>query len=216
MVGIDSQIIFLLVIALVVAMLIVILYLGREVRHKNEQITKLLSSSSVPLDAKTEMFNFYDEKGELKLSVRPEMVYYIESADNYAVIHYLNGNKLDKIFLRNTLKNIEWRFRDRNVVRCHRSYIINLNKVQMLRRDENEMLLDFGDDRVPPIPVSKGYVENVVNLFTQDTTNLKNKSYYEKGNVICRCYGSSYFAERSISNAYQHEVNRVQIGFTAR
>jgi DNA-binding LytR/AlgR family response regulator len=171
MIGIDSQIIFLLVIALVVAMLIVILYLGREVRHKNEQITKLLSSSSVPLDAKTEMFNFYDEKGELKLSVRPEMVYYIESADNYAVIHYLNGNKLDKIFLRNTLKNIEWRFRDRNVVRCHRSYIINLNKVQMLRRDENEMLLDFGDDRVPPIPVSKGYVENVVNLFTQDTTN---------------------------------------------
>ena len=92
-------------------------------------------------------------------------------ARSYAVIHYLNGNKLDKIFLRNTLKNIEWRFRDRNVVRCHRSYIINLNKVQMLRRDEGEMMLDFGDDRVASIPVSKGYVENVVNLFTQDTTN---------------------------------------------
>lgn len=89
MIGIDSQIIFLLVIALVVAMLIVILYLGREVRHKNEQITRLLSSSSVPLDAKTEMFNFYDEKGELKLSVRPEMVYYIVKVIYFSCIRFM-------------------------------------------------------------------------------------------------------------------------------
>lgn len=113
-----------------------------------------------------EMYHFYDERGELKLSIRPEMVYYLESADNYVTIYYINGAKLDKMMIRNTLKNIEWRFLDKGLVRCHRSYIINIKKVSVIRRQENEVVVDFADGRVPTIPVSRGYSEQVMSNFS--------------------------------------------------
>ena len=111
-------------------------------------------------------YRFYDEKGELKLIVQPEMLYYLEAADNYVIIHYINAGKMEKMMIRNTLKNIEWRFRDKGLIRCHRSYIVNVNNVQLLRRKEGEVLLDFGNDKLPAIPVSKGYGDKVLTRFS--------------------------------------------------
>ena len=37
--------------------------------------------------------SFYDEKGELRISIAQENVLYIESSDNYITIHYLNKSK---------------------------------------------------------------------------------------------------------------------------
>lgn len=140
-----------------------IMILVFEVREKNAQIQHLTGMSSDY--TQPEMYNFYDEKGELKLSAKPETIYYIESADNYVIIHYVSAGKKEKLMIRNTLKNIEWRFRDTQLIRCHRSFIVNLNKVQMMRRQDGEVVLDFGEERVAPIPVSKGYGEKVMTHF---------------------------------------------------
>lgn len=140
-----------------------IMILVFEVREKNAQIQHLTTSTSDY--AQPDMYNFYDEKGELKLSARPETIYYIESADNYVIIHYISANKKEKLMIRNTLKSIEWQFHDTQLIRCHRSFIVNLNKVQMMRRQDGEVVLDFGEERIPPIPVSKGYGEKVISHF---------------------------------------------------
>jgi DNA-binding LytR/AlgR family response regulator len=113
------------------------------------------------------MYKFYDEKGDLKLLVRPEMLFYLEAADNYVQIHYMNAGKMEKIMIRNTLKNIEWRFRDHELVRCHRSFIVNLANVKLLKRTEGDVLIDFGDERIARIPVSKGYGDKVLERFAQ-------------------------------------------------
>lgn len=134
-----------------------------EVREKNAYIQHITGASSDY--AQPDMYNFYDEKGELKLSAKPETIYYIESADNYVIIHYISTGKKEKLMIRNTLKNIEWRFRDTQLVRCHRSFIVNLSKVQIMRRQEGDVVLDFGEERVAPIPVSKGYGEKVISHF---------------------------------------------------
>ena len=125
-----------------------------EARHRLEELSE---AEKREMRGSAEMYNFYDEKGELKLSVKPDRLYYLEAADNYVKIHYSNGGKIERLMIRNTLKNIEWRFRDKGLARCHRSFIVNLNKVQVLRRQEGDVLLDFGEERIPPIPVSKGY-----------------------------------------------------------
>ena len=114
-----------------------------------------------------DVYNFYDEKGDLRLSAKPENVYFLEAADNYVIIHYLSTGKMEKLIIRNSLKNIEWRFRDRGLIRCHRSYVVNLNLVQVLRRQENEVVLDYGDDRIPLIPVSRTYATAVMEHFTR-------------------------------------------------
>ena len=116
--------------------------------------------------ASEDRYKFYDEKGDLKLIVQPDKLYYLEAADNYVIIHYMNAGKMEKMMIRNTLKNIEWRFREKGLIRCHRSYIVNVNNVQLLRRQEGEVLLDFGNDRLPAIPVSKGYGDKVLTRFS--------------------------------------------------
>jgi len=114
-----------------------------------------------------QMFNFYDERGEMKLSVKPENLYYIESADNYVQIHYQNQGKMQVVMVRNSMKNIEWRFKDTTLVRCHRSYLVNLKKVQMLKRVEGDMQLDFDDEKLMPLPLSKAYADRVMAHFAK-------------------------------------------------
>lgn len=149
---------------LLIPYLIVILWIN--LKDRDTQILRLtakLKQAQEPVeDVQPEMFNFYDERGELKLSVKPEMVYYIESADNYVQIYYMNTGKLEKLMLRNSLKNIEWRFHDKGLVRCHRSYIVNMNQVKMFKRQDGEVILEFGNEKIPGIPVSKGFGESVL------------------------------------------------------
>ncbi len=137
----------------------IIIFLSLELKEKSNEI-KLLKGEIATHDAIPDMFNFYDEKGELKLSVRPDMVYYLEGADNYVIIHYKNNDKMEKEMLRNTLKNVAWGFREQGLVRCSRSYIVNITKVKVLRKVEGEVVIDFGEEKLPSITVSKSYVND--------------------------------------------------------
>jgi len=103
----------------------------------------------------------------MKLSVKPDNLYYIESADNYVQIHYHNLGKMQVLMIRNSMKNIEWRFKDSTLVRCHRSYLVNLKKVQMVKRVEGEVVLDFNDEKIAALPVSKAYADHVMTYFAQ-------------------------------------------------
>ena len=135
------------------------------VKDRGAQIIRLQARQPhVVEDVPEEMYRFYDEKGDLKLSVKPDMVYFIEAADNYIMVYYLNAGKLEKLMIRNSLKNIEWRFRDKGLVRCHRSYVVNIRMVKLFRRQEGEVMLDFGDEKIPSVPVSKGYGEGVMSM----------------------------------------------------
>jgi len=115
----------------------------------------------------SEMFNFYDERGEMKLSVKSENLYYIETADNYVQVHYQNLGKMQVLMIRNSMKNIEWRFKDTSLMRCHRSYLVNLKKVQMVKRVEGEMQLDFNDEKIAALPVSRAYANQVMRYFAK-------------------------------------------------
>lgn len=138
----------------------------REILSQKERLDSLSEQEMLEQSEQTERYNFYDEKGDLKLSVKSQMLYYLEGADNYVLIHYISGDKKERMMIRNTLKNIEWRFHDRGLVRCHRSYIVNVSMIKLLKRIEGEVFLDFGDNRIGNIPVSKGYGDKVIELFT--------------------------------------------------
>jgi len=150
-------------VVLLTAMIGVMVYDINDLRQKLEAQKEHREDQQAGL----EVYNFYDEKGDLRLSARPESVYFLEAADNYVIIHYLSVGKMEKLLIRNSLKNIEWRFREKGLIRCHRSYIVNLNLVQLMRRQENEVVLDMGDDRVPLIPVSRTYATTVMEHFTR-------------------------------------------------
>ena len=111
------------------------------------------------------VFSFYDEKHELRLSVKRTNLLYIESADNYVCIWYLNKGVLTKFMLRNSLKSIEESLAETNVLRCHRSYMVNFDQVKVIRREKDGIYLELGVEKVPDIPISKTYSEKVTHWF---------------------------------------------------
>lgn len=111
------------------------------------------------------IYSFYDEKGELRLSVNQSNLLYVESADNYVYIWYLNKGQLTKFMLRNSLKAIEETLKDTSILRCHRSYIANFAQVKVIRRQKDGIYLEFGLENVPDIPISKTYNEKVTHWF---------------------------------------------------
>ncbi len=103
----------------------------------------------------------FDEKGKMQLSVRRESLLVIESADNYVCVWYQNGESIKKVMVRTTLKQVSEQLAASNILRCHRSYMINLNRVKVLRREKEGIFVEFGIEGVPDIPISKTYSESV-------------------------------------------------------
>ena len=108
------------------------------------------------------LISFYDERGELQLSVTKDNLLYIESADNYIYIWYMKGNLPKKLILRNTLKRTAELLVDTNVMRCHRGYMVNMEQVKVLRREKDSFYLELGIEGVKDIPVSKTYGDAVL------------------------------------------------------
>ena len=52
-----------------------------------------------------------------------------------------------------------------SIVRCHRSYMINLDHAQVLHRDKEGIFIEVGIEGVPNVPISRTYAENIQEWF---------------------------------------------------
>lgn len=115
-----------------------------------------------------DLINFSDEKGNLRLSVKLDHLFYLESANNYIYIYYENNKKeLSKCTLRSSLKIIEETFPDIGLIRCHRSYMINFKKIKVLRKEKEGLLVELDSNGIADIPISKTYVDEMLKLFSK-------------------------------------------------
>lgn len=132
---------------------------------EKERRLRLLEEDRAEASTRQNVFSFYDEKNELRLSVKRSNLLYLESADNYVCVWYLNKGQVTKFMLRNSLKAIEESLADSNVLRCHRSFMVNFDQVKVIRREKEGIYLELGIERVPDIPISKTYSEKVTQWF---------------------------------------------------
>jgi len=110
--------------------------------------------------------NLFDNEGVLKLSVSQTNILFIESDDNYIKVWYEDAHgTLKQYMLRCRLKTVEESFSDSELIRCHRKYIVNISKVQVLRKEKDGYVLDLDKDGIAPIPVTRTYENGVVAKF---------------------------------------------------
>lgn len=135
-------------------------------RDKKEKIDKLSETQTLS-DNTREMIPFYDDKSVLKFSIKKEDLMYIESTENYVSICYLNKGKLAKYLLRDTMKRMEEIFTGTEIVRCHRSYMVNFEKVKVIRKGKDGLKLELDSPDIAEIPVSRTYVDDVMSVFSK-------------------------------------------------
>ena len=135
------------------------------------QIIRLMNYGNVVMDenmlpSKLEKITLFDNSGNLKLCVNSSNLYYLESDDNYIIVRYTDSKgDLKRYMIRCKMKSVEESFKGSERVRCHRKYIVNMDKVKVLRKEKDGYELDLDNDTIPPIPVSKTYEENVLAIF---------------------------------------------------
>ena len=113
------------------------------------------------------MIPFRDEKGTLRISIKPNDLLYLQGSDNYVTIYYNHQNKPSKFLLRSTLKKMEEDLTELNIMRCHRSYMINIDKVKLVKKDKEGLILVLDIDPPIEIPVSKTYLNEILAAFGQ-------------------------------------------------
>lgn len=143
-----------------------------DIIDKNNTI-KLMNYENVVTDepvksANRQKITLFDNSGTLKLSISPENLYYIESDDNYIKVWYTDSKgELTQYMLRCRLKTVEDSFKDAGLVRCNRKYIININKVCALHKENEGYLLNLCNASIPPIPITKTYLDATLAYFTE-------------------------------------------------
>lgn len=82
---------------------------------------------------------------------------YIESSHNYSTVFWKTAAGLEKKILRIYLKNIETQLNNSFIVRCHRSYIVNINAITHVTGNTNGYKLSLeGTETTIPVSRSKG------------------------------------------------------------
>lgn len=150
---------------LIMAIPYTILTLYAAYRDKTEELQMLqyeLSIANESSVAYPSLVNLYDYNGALKLTINSDSLYYMESQDNYVKIYYENQDKLLSYMLRCRTKAIEESLLDTSMVRCHRSYIVNVVKINHIKKGGKARYIVLSNENIKPIPVSKSYFKNLV------------------------------------------------------
>lgn len=141
------------------------------INDKNKTI-RLMSYENVVTDEaplpenSLKKITLFDNSGSLKMSLNLDSLYYIESDDNYIKVWYTDSKgELKQYMLRCRLKTVEESFKG-CLVRCNRKYIVNIEKVKVLRKESDAYVLELDNEAIPTLPVTKTYTDIVLAHFT--------------------------------------------------
>jgi PAS domain S-box-containing protein len=114
--------------------------------NKDADADPAVNSEIIPFENLIIQSSFFVKKGSMLVKVYLENVSWIQAMDNYVVIQTND----DQFIVHSTMRDIEMKLPPKKFLRVHRSYIIPIDKINVL--DENTVLI--GDKT---IPIGKSY-----------------------------------------------------------
>ncbi|MEN8116234.1 MAG: LytTR family DNA-binding domain-containing protein, partial [Bacteroidota bacterium] len=133
-------------------------FLRKQVRELTGPAT--VTEEESPAEENSEI-EFESENKSEYFHVFTEQIILVKSANNYVEVVYKTDDKVTKKLIRNTLKSTEELLsKYPQMIRCHRSYIVNKNYIQKVKKGTDGLILNMFD-YAPEIHVSRQYVLKV-------------------------------------------------------
>ena len=104
-----------------------------------------------------ELLMLISENEKDRIELKSGELLYIESADNYSTVYYLRHDAVVKQMIRGSLKRFESQITFPFIIRCHRSYIVNLKQVNHIKGNAQGYKIEFKTELSDEIPVSRSY-----------------------------------------------------------
>lgn len=108
-----------------------------------------------------EPIHIHDSNKEIRLKLEASNLLYIEAADNYITIYYLKNGHPAKETIRNTLKNTEAELKDKGLIRCHRSFLVNSKAINGWKKNGRNYELQIKGCNAS-VPVARSYIGEVI------------------------------------------------------
>ena len=128
--------------------------------ENNRKLKNRLSVTIPTQDASSinpQGWTIYSENGKEMIRISSNQLLFIESADNYVEIYYQQEQRVEKKLLRTTLSKVTEVIDAPSVIRCHRSFIVNLQHVIHAAGNARGLSLEVSGIS-QKVPVSRRYV----------------------------------------------------------
>ena len=107
------------------------------------------------------LLHFASDNGKDQVSVALDDLLYLESQDNYVAVTWVQGGARRASLIRSSLKRLEEALDEPLLLRCHRSFIVNLGRVRGCQGNRHGLKLTLeGADR--EVPVSRAYTATLL------------------------------------------------------
>ena len=136
-----------------------LIFLYFNYRNTKEAYEILLQQPQTPTLQKS-LIELTSDNGKDSISIPADALLYIEAQDNYVSIFHLMQDQVKEQLLRTTMKTLGTELKDTGVLRCHRSYFVNINRVIKAKGNGHQMKL-YLSEITSPIPVSRSYLPSL-------------------------------------------------------
>lgn len=128
------------------------------VRQQLEVVKELTLKVNKPVNP-VESVTITDENGKVAMNVQLRNIVYFKSEDNYILLYYRADNELKKELIRTNLKKLEQELTQPNLVRIHRSYMINSQNLLSAVKTSRGYKVKMDTESQHHLPVSATYQE---------------------------------------------------------
>ena len=125
-------------------------------RRLRTRLATLLQKDETAQVGQTITFHNTSVRGE-DLTLPMADFLYAEAQKNFVDVYFLHEGCVERRQLRATLASVLADARDKSIFQCHRSFIVNLNRILSAHGNSNGYQLTVGDNR-HVVPVSRSYV----------------------------------------------------------
>ena len=104
-------------------------------------------------------------KSSEKLNLTADHIAYVEAMENYLNIYLENEGIKDKKVIRMTLKEASAQLPSNHFMQCHRSYLVNLNRVKSVDGNAQGLKLQLTNFEDSFVPVSRSFIDKFKEKF---------------------------------------------------
>ena len=130
-------------------------------------LTQDISEIKQNIVPNTDVITILSEKTSGKISFNVSDFVAVEAQGNYCMFYIIRKNVVTRKLLHTTMKGLEGQLSDfPQIIRCHKSYLINIHQISRVSGNSRGYSLHFVDD-MDPIPISRGYQKDVMSIIKQ-------------------------------------------------